>query len=576
MVVDHLPRPFTTKVLMERIMAFTDLSKRTSDEKLDPDGFLAEQLFRVRYHYAVNSAHGMERLAFKVLPYSVIRSLALTFDPTEPFRLGNLKFAPIKRTRVSNLGVGSKVRSSFLSNSNKSWAHGPNTSTCRYDNQRVDQASAFSSSSVLTTQPGIKARSRDTTKRLREIGQEMGELELFKYSLINPDRHVANQRTSNETTTSVGSCQLPARGGSESIQVRRTSGGAAYISDASVTTLRNNAIAATNQVLTDRLSGLIAATLPNARRYNLARNVYELRDLPRSIKSLETTMRDLAQSILALPKGVQRMIYLAQSPKNVPGEYLSYWFGWVSTFDAVKDLIEKPAKIAKEVNYLISRRGLPTTLRRQQKFLGGVLTAPGWSFNPTQFFGTGWAETVDSIETVSTFETEVRLVLNCTFDFPGVGVPELRSQTWERKLGLYPTASDVYKVIPWTWLFDWFSGLGNYVEAIDAVNTDRKTINWGVVSAVSEGKHRTTLKTYYDNQRTWSYRFGNDVIQSQSELSRVNTTTEAVVDWKVHVRKDVAAGFGVRKTLLPSSMTTWQQSIIGALLAQRTNKARFG
>lgn len=552
---------------------FSDLSKPSSLAKTDNDVALAEQLFRIRYHYAVNSAHGMERMVYKVLPYAAVRSLALTFDPTEPFRLGNLKISPVNRLRKSNVSRA-VPRGATLRTRNQGWALSPNASFCRYDSSGSFTSSGSDSVVNYTTQPTYRWQIRDTTRRTRSIGQDMGDLELFKYNLIAPNRYVSRSRyTVNVQTNDV--CHLPALGRGSSVESRSTFGGAAYIPDATITTLRDQAITATNQVLTNNLSGLIAATLPNARRYTLARNAFELKDLPRSVASLRALARDLSQAIDQLPKAISRAIYLAQSPKHVPGEYLSLWFGWVSTFKAIKDLLDAPEKIGKEINFLIKRRGIPTTLRRTVKISGGVLTTPGWIYQPTAFSGTGWSETVVGTETLNTFETELRLVINCLFDFPEVGVPELRTKLLVQKWGVNPTASDVYAVIPWTWLISWFTGLSNYVDAIDMINTDKSTINWGVISAVSTGKLRTTHRTFYDNQTDYSFRHNFDPVQNSIAFSRVNTTTESIVDWTVHIRKDIPSGFGVRQTLKPSSLTAWQGSIISALLAQRSGKARY-
>jgi len=45
-----------------------------------------------------------------------------------------------------------------------------------------------------------------------------------------------------------------------------------------------------------------------------------------------------------------------------------------------------------------------------------------------------------------------------------------------------------------------------------------------------------------------------------------------VVDWTVQLREELSPGFGVRHLLKPESLTPYQQSIIGALLAQRAGK----
>lgn len=108
---------------------------------------------------------------------------------------------------------------------------------------------------------------------------------------------------------------------------------------------------------------------------------------------------------------------------------------------------------------------------------------------------------------------------------------------------------------------------------IDNINTDQTLFNWGVLTGVTTGRVRTTHRTYYDNSRRWAHSL-NGVTTSGSELTRVNTTHESVCEFTATVRKDVVSSFGVRSTLKPSSMTTYQQSIVGALLGQRSGIAR--
>lgn len=284
-------------------------------------------------------------------------------------------------------------------------------------------------------------------------------------------------------------------------------------------------------------------------------------------------MKDLGRALTSMPRGASRAFYRAKLPEHVPNEYLSFWFGWVTTLRAVRELLEAPAKISREINFLIRRRGKATTLRRKRKIAGGVLTTPGWTYSPSTFSGTLWSETALADETTCTFETELRLVTNLIFDFPEVGVPQLRDQLLSKKWGLEPTWTDVYNVIPWTWLIDWFTGIGNYVQLIDVINTDRDLCNWGIFSGITTGRVRTTHRTYFDNSQRWANSL-NGVNTSGSELIRVNTTHDSICEFTAVVRKDLVKSYGVKSTLEPSSLSTYQKSIIGALLAQRSGITR--
>lgn len=538
-----------------------------------PDWVKAEQLFRTRYHYAVTSAHGMERFAFRVLPYSLIRSFALTFDPTTPFRLGSERISPVNRTRTRTISSVSFARKALYRNSTSSRTLNPNANTCQYVPAVESTYQSGFDSSLFQSMPKLKWTAKDTTRRTRGPYQDMGEFEQFSYSLSSPDRSVTRTKTYNQCVTN-DTCHLPGLQTQRTVETRSTLGGAAVISDSTLSSLRSQVITAVNQAMTKHAPAMVSATLPMARRFNFAREVFELKDLPRSVTSLYRTAQDLSSAYKAFPRSGKEALKRAKLSEHVPNEYLSYWFGWVLLAKTVRELLELPEKISKEVNFLISRRGKPTTLRRSRKIGDVVLTTPGWSYDPSSFSGTLWSETTDELVTTNTLEIELRIVINCLFDFPEVGVPKLRSELLDRKWGVRPTATDIYNVIPWTWLLDWFTGLGNYVEMIDVVNTDKSLVNWGVLSGKAKGSLRTTLRTHYDNHSQYAYSH-NGSGTTTDVYTRVNTSHTSVLDYQAIVRKDIVNSYGVRSVLKPSSMTTYQQSIIGALLAQRSGISRL-
>jgi hypothetical protein len=180
------------------------------------------------------------------------------------------------------------------------------------------------------------------------------------------------------------------------------------------------------------------------------------------------------------------------------------------------------------------------------------------------------ADNLLSSGTRHTWEHEVRLVLNLVFDFPEVGVPKLRKALFLRKMGFTITPTDVYNLIPWTWLVDWFTGLGSYVEMIDNINTDKSLINWGLVTGVTTGRVITEGTCQYTNTAIMSTRHDGNTPVITTTLTPVKRVITCELDYKCTVRKDAGSMLGVARTVEPSTLSTYQQSIIGAIVARRS------
>jgi hypothetical protein len=155
------------------------------------------------------------------------------------------------------------------------------------------------------------------------------------------------------------------------------------------------------------------------------------------------------------------------------------------------------------------------------------------------------------------------MVINATFEFPSVDTPNLRDKEFFRQIGVVPTPMDVYNLVPWTWLFDWFTGFGKYLEIIETINTDKNLINWGVLSCISKGELTTTYRA--NGADNWSaYHDGN----GPQYQKQVNTHTSHL-EFHSHLRKDVATILNVNAAAKSESMTPFQLSILGALISSR-------
>lgn len=533
---------------------------REPAEYMDP-----EKIFRTRYELAVSHSYGIERYAYKLIPYNLLRSFALTFDPREKWRVGQNAISPVSRTRTMATESITDLRSAYTSQIGEQVGQATNTLTC------VPQSPTSIPTNVKTNvavsnHPKRIITVKDTTRRTRPLGSSYGEFELFKYTVSSPDRSVVRVSSSlNQTFTAP--CTTPTWTRANIVRRGSVSGGSAIFSQANITTIQTEEIARLTTVMQQNAARLFSETLPTSRRYSLVRNVIELRDLPRSVLSLRASVEDLRRISELIPRGDLTAIFAAKTARHVPEQYVSFWFGWRQIYNDLLGLLSIPQRISKEVNYLIDRNGKATTLRTTKKFPGVSTTSPAFTYDPLQFLSNSVNESNVSVNTVHTRTHELRLVINATFDFPSIGEPKFREDFFLKKLGAVPTLTDVYNLTPWTWLFDWFTGLGNYIELIDVINTDPSLINYGFITGVTHGSvvtaHRSTVSDVHDQITS-----PPTVITTTTSIKR--NSCESRFEYKLQIRKNLRAHLtGVRSILEPSSLTSYQNSIIGAILLSR-------
>jgi hypothetical protein len=159
---------------------------------------------------------------------------------------------------------------------------------------------------------------------------------------------------------------------------------------------------------------------------------------------------------------------------------------------------------------------------------------------------------------------------NIHIQFPIVDVPTLRKELYLRKIGLWPSPSDIYDLIPWSWLVDWFSGLGEYVHLMDTIYHDNSIVNHAFmtyrevshIDAHFTGKFVGTQSTNFDGSNE-SRTFTNVMHHSGRLLL------------KYQLRKTMAEVASVQD-YWSSALGSNQKAIIGALLTKYGLGARHG
>lgn len=528
---------------------------------LDPNKFYLDN-----YRVAVAKATGVERLVYAYIPYSVIKSFALAFDPLRKFKAVSGKVTPTNRTRIRTLDSVLSLRTYQRTVKGNIYASEPNFQGHLGLHGPLAFVSSYGGTDTFpfSRQGPSFTTTADTTKRTRPVNSDFGEFEHFQTQLNSPSRSVRSD-VYNDVSVELGGGNV-ARSRDVKTTISQIIGPAALMTQFSLNALKIGEATYASTLMSKEAAGMLKDILPTSRRYSIFRELVELRDLPRTITQFRSTAQNLTRlldSMHSNTAGLNKILsYSRTSLKDIPKEYLSYHFGYRQVFEAILGLVDKPLQIAKEINYLQKRNGQPTTFRRTKKFLSTPSTTP-----PTFEYDSLSPEEYSRVQSNGKFtrETELKMVINTTFDFPPLEVPRFKKKLFFEKLGAHPSITDLYNLTPWTWLLDWFSGVGNYVQAMDTINNDPSLINWGFITSVQKGEASTMYSSKSDSFS--DVRTNGHLVSQTFTKQNLHTST---VSWTYHLRKELGQTYGVKTLQEPSNLSTYQKSILGAILTSRT------
>ncbi len=182
--------------------------------------------------------------------------------------------------------------------------------------------------------------------------------------------------------------------------------------------------------------------------------IYELKDLP----------------------GMLHERFLDKGIAGIGNYYLALKFGWEALLSDVRNFVLTHMSAQKRLKQLLRDEGKP--VRRKIKLssqkdiifenLIGHPVAGTQPILPTGYYG--------QTDTKSTRYVYTDLWAAAQFRYWLPGGP--RDVNWTRRMlasiyGLNPTPAAVYKAIPWTWLVDWFTSLGDVISNLTDTLADR-------------------------------------------------------------------------------------------------------
>lgn len=321
--------------------------------------------------------------------------------------------------------------------------------------------------------------------------------------------------------------------------------------------------ASVKQFCSDHLDDVLTNCLSSRRLFNAFYQIGELKDLPMMIaKTIDT--RNYLLSLLSDPNSA-----LVSADKASGDAYLNYLFGYKSIEQVVKSLCRLPEKLAKRFNYLLRKNSKRVSQRFTQRYSGveqlGELS-PSWTYLVPA------AVSYELIDEKVDFQPdlELRCVVNSTINFPQLAVPKFSDSTYRDMLGLNfpPRIIDLYNLVPWTWLGDWFTGLGKYLDMIETIFYDRDLINVGFITALLTSNIGIAGTLRMRKSRVAVYNSVGDLIsETLGDPVDIPYRTIGAMDYRVRFSIDDL--FGVKSVLDKQGLLTDdQKKILGALLTK--------
>jgi hypothetical protein len=202
----------------------------------------------------------------------------------------------------------------------------------------------------------------------------------------------------------------------------------------------------------------------------------EVREVPRMLKQTRDFLYWLRGLRFArFPQSIKDFVRrTSRGTKNLAGNYLNLQFGWVPFINDLYDIFTMRIKLEKKIAWLRSKNR-KSVRRRIELDSGGFSediprnVPPHTTMSPLlpTLFYTGSVVTSYPIPVQKVFKRKIWYVAKYQFYIPELADPNSRLLKLKLDLsGLSLDPSVLYQAIPWSWLIDWFTSVGDILQNI--------------------------------------------------------------------------------------------------------------
>lgn len=219
---------------------------------------------------------------------------------------------------------------------------------------------------------------------------------------------------------------------------------------------------------------------PDKPDFTFASSLYELKDVPGMLKGGLSSLMDMMDH--ARPGGSGRS---SRSPISRTAQYyLALKFGWLPLLSDIRNFVKAQRSKQKRLDQLIRDAGRSVHRKCSLNDSNNIGRVPnsdvftpipngyGAGYYPTHvtqcYTGTGYRKQWWTQTARTWGEGSFRYFLP-----PGPKTVAWKAKMLRRIMGQRVTPSMVYNVIPWSWLVDYFTSLGDFIDATSSGVSDR-------------------------------------------------------------------------------------------------------
>jgi len=235
---------------------------------------------------------------------------------------------------------------------------------------------------------------------------------------------------------------------------------------------------------------------PTQPEFSSLNSFYELKDLP----------------------GMLRQRFLKDGFRSIGNYYLALKFGWEPLLKDIRALFFLQQKAEARLKQLLRDNGRPVRRRIKLRDTSSPnAIASGFSYSAFQpVLVTQYYKTQPSWKTTTYYQEKIWASARFRYWLPGGPRDIDWTNSMKRRLlgQAFPSPSQIYNAIPWSWLIDWFSNLGDLIENLDAGVADRLAADYIYIMRSQEWSQE------YQAQGKFARKSGEQFVASASALTR--------------------------------------------------------
>jgi len=227
-----------------------------------------------------------------------------------------------------------------------------------------------------------------------------------------------------------------------------------------------------------------ARARPDRPEASVGQFLIELRDIPtipfrRGIQKFRSLSQRTGGNIRWIPKVLVRELL---DFRNLGSEYLNGVFGWKPFVRDCQSMFKLWQKLDQRIAQLVRENGKSIRRKAQVKRESDTTQEPlktfGWAYANVRGGPPNWMFDGGSAYRVTTSWSE-RVWFSGSFRYY---VPDIGSSLWtirakQALFGVLPTPELLWEVLPWSWLIDWFSNVGDIYANLSPGAVDNLTVD---------------------------------------------------------------------------------------------------